>query len=185
MIMELEELRKTWQSVKPHIDSHISDEDANKIIVKKNDIKSRLLRKARLDGIFSIICLILMALSPSWAPMKFPYWWLTVFCLALFIAILYGIKIYSSIKTVNLWDYTNKEILMTIISVKKIYRNIELATASVIIPLLIWLSLTPMFINTWRMFFAWGLTVLGFGLEYLLYRSNIKLLNKLINWEQE
>ncbi len=107
------------------------------------------------------------------------------FCLTLFIATLYGIKIYCSIKSINLWDYTNKDILTTVVSIKKLYRNIELATAAVIIPLLIWLSLTPSFINTWRMFFAWGLTLLGFGLEYLWYRSYIKQLNNLINWEQK
>lgn len=183
--MELEELKQTWKSVKPHIDSHISEDDAKQITAAKNDIKSRLLKRVRRDGIFSIICLVLMALSPFWAPMKFPYWWLSVFCLTLFVAILYGIKIYCSIKAINLWNNTNKEILVAIISIKKMYRNVELATAAVIIPLLIWFSLTPMFINTWRMFFAWGLTVLGFGLEYLLYRSNIKQLNKLIDWEQE
>lgn len=183
--MELEELKQTWKQVKPHIDSHISEDDAKRITAAKNDIKSRLLKRARRDGIFSIICLTLMALSPFWAPMKFPYWWLAVFCLTLFIAILYGIKIYCSIKAINLWDCTNKDILMTVISIKKMYRNVELATAVIIIPLLIWFSLTPMFINTWRMFFTWGLTVLGFGLEYLLYRSNIKQLSKLINWEQE
>lgn len=183
--MELEDLKQTWKSVKPHIDSHISEDDAKQITAAKNDIKSRLLKRVRRDGIFSIICLVLMALSPFWAPMKFPYWWLSVFCLTLFVAILYGIKIYCSIKAINLWNYTNKDILVAIISIKKMYRNVELATAAVIIPLLIWFSLTPMFINTWRMFFAWGLTVLGFGLEYLLYRSNIKQLNKLIDWEQE
>ncbi len=182
--MELEELKDTWQSVKPKIESQIGD-DSNRITVKNDDIKSRLLKRARWDGIFTIICLILMALSPFWSPMKVPYWWLIVFCLTLFIATLYGIKIYCSINSINLWDYTNKGILITIISIKKMYRNIELATAAVIITLLIWLSLTPLFINTWRMIFTWGLTLLVFGLEYLWYRSNIKQLNNLINWEQE
>ena len=79
--MELEELKNMWQSVKPHISSKISDDDANKIAVKNNDIKSRLLKRARWDGVFSIICLMLMALSPFWSPMKLPYWWLTVFAL--------------------------------------------------------------------------------------------------------
>lgn len=118
--MELEELKNMWQSVKPHISSKISDDDANKIAVKNNDIKSRLLKRARWDGVFSIICLMLMALSPFWSPMKLPYWWLTVFCLTLFIATLYGIKIYCSIKSINLWDYTNKDILTTVVSIKKI-----------------------------------------------------------------
>lgn len=183
--MELEDLRTTWKSVKPHIDSQISEDMTKGLLTKRNDIKSRLLTRARWDGIFSIICLILMVFSPFWSPMKFPYWWLTAFCMTIFIAIIYGIRMYCSIKAVNLWDYTNKDILMTVISIKKMYRNIELATAVVIIPLMIWLSLTPMFINTWRMIFVWGLTVLGFALEYLWYRSNIKQINNLVNWEKE
>lgn len=183
--MELEDLRTTWKSVKPHIDSQISEDVAKGLLTKRNGIKSRLLTRTRRDGVFSIICLLLMALSPFWSPMKFPYWWLIAFCLTIFIAIISGIRIYCSIKAVNLWDYTNKDILMIVISIKKMYRNIELATAVVIIPLMIWLSLTPMFINTWRMIFVWGLTGLGFALEYLWYRSNIKQINNLVNWEKE
>lgn len=183
--MELEELRKTWQSVKPHIDSQISEDEARNIISKKTDIKTRLLKRALWDGILTIICIILMALSPIWSPMKFPGWWLVILCLTLFIANLYGIRIYRSIKAINLWENTNKEILINIISIKKLYRNIELATATVLIPLLIWISLTPFFIHSWRMFFTWGLTIFSFTLEYLWYSSNIKHLNNLVNWENE
>lgn len=183
--MELEELRKTWQSVKTHIDSKISKDEATKITIKKNDIKSRLLKRAMWDGILTIICIILMALSPIWSPMKFPGWWLTILCLTLFIANLYGIKIYRSIKAINLWKNTNNEILVTIVSIKKLYRNIELATATVLIPLMIWMSLTPFFIHSWRMFFTWGLTIVGFTLEYLWYSSNIMQLNNIVNWEKE
>lgn len=85
----------------------------------------------------------------------------------------------------NLWEKTNKEILTSIISIKKMYRNIELATAVVVIPLMIWLSLIPLFIHSWRMFFTWGLTIVGFTLEYIWYSSNIKQLNNLVNWEKE
>lgn len=35
------------------------------------------------------------------------------------------------------------------------------------------------------MYIVWGLTVIGFGLEYLWYRSNIKQLNNLVNWKTE
>lgn len=183
--MELEELRTTWQSVKPHIDSQISEDEANKITEKKMDIKSRLLKRAMREGIITVICIILMALSPIWSPMKFPYWWLAIFCLTLFISNLYGIRIYRSIKSIDLWEHTHKETLTTIVSIKKLYRNIELATAIVLISLLIWMSLTPLFIHSWRMLFTWGLTILGFTLEYLWYGSNIKQLNNLINWEKE
>lgn len=182
--MELEDLKSTWQTVKPHIDSQISDE-AEMILRKKNDVKSRLLKRAMLDGIFTIVCIVLMALSPFWSPLKLPYWWLAAFCITISIAILYGIKIYRSIKSINLCNDTNKEIITAVVSITKLYRNIELATAIVTIPLLIWLSLTPLFINSWRMYFIWGLTSLGFALEYLWYRSNIKQIDNLINWEKE
>lgn len=183
--MELEDLRETWQSVKPHIASEIDESETNKIVTRKNDIKTRLLRRAVWEGIATVICMISMALSPIWSPLKFPYWWLAIFCLTLFTANIYGIKIYRSIKAMNLWEKTNKEILTSIISIKKMYRNIELATAVVVIPLMIWLSLIPLFIHSWRMFFTWGLTIVGFTLEYIWYSSNIKQLNNLVNWEKE
>ncbi len=183
--MELEELRNTWQSVRPHIDSKISEEEKNKTIIKKNDVKSKLLKRTLWEGIITLVFIILMALTPVWSPMKFPYWWLSVLCSTLFIANLYGIKVYRAIKTINLWNDTHNEILRTIISIKKKYRNLELAVAAVLLPLLIWFSFTPMFIHTWRMFFTWGLTIIAFTLEYLWYRNNIKNLNKLINWEKD
>lgn len=183
--MELEDLRTTWKSVKPHIDSQISEDEAKWLLTKRNDIKSRLLKRAIWEGIITVNCLILMALSPLWSPMKFPYWWLTVFCSTILVTNLYGIRIYRSIKTINLWENSNNEILNVVVSIKKLYRNMELAISIVLIPLLIWLSLTPMFINTWRMIFVWGLTVLAFALEYLWYQNNIKQINNLVNWEKE
>lgn len=183
--MELEDLRTTWKSVKPHIDLQISEDVAKGLLTKRNDIKSRLLRRAIWEGIITMICLILMALSPLWAPMKFPYWWLMVFCSTILVTNLYGVGIYRSIRAINLWENSNNEILNVVVSIKKLYRNMELAVSIVLIPLLIWLSLNPLFIHTWRMFFTWGITILAFALEYLWYRSNIKQINNLVNWERE
>ena len=100
--MELEDLKTTWESVKPHIDSQLSENVVNESLSKRNDIKTRLLTRARWDGIFTIICLILMAFSPFWSPMKLPYWWLIVFCLTIFIAIIYGIRRNSTQQIVEL-----------------------------------------------------------------------------------
>lgn len=183
--MELEDLRTTWKSVKPHIDPQINENVANGLLSKRRDIKSRLLKRALGEGIITMICLILMALSPIWSPMKFPGWWLAVFCATIIVTNLYGVRIYRSIRAINLWEDSNNEILKVIVSVKKLYRNLELAVSIVLIPLLIWLSLNPLFIHTWRMFFTWGLTILAFALEYLWYRNNIKQINKLVNWEKE
>lgn len=183
--MELEDLKTTWESVKPHIDSQLSENVANESLSKRNDIKSRLLTRARWDGIFTIICLILVASSPFWAPMKFPYWWLAVFCSTIIVTNLYGVRIYRSIKAINLWENSNSDILKVVVSIKKLYRNIEIGISVVLIPLLIWFSLNPLFIHTWRMFFTWGITIVAFILEYLWYRSNIKQINNLLDWEKE
>lgn len=179
--MELEDLKTTWKSVKPHIDSQLSENVANGLLSKRNDIKSRLLKRALWEGIITVICLILMASSPFWSPMKFPYWWLAVFCSSIIVTNLYGVRIYRSLRAINLWENSNSEILNVVVSIKRLYRNLELAISVVLIPLLIWLSLNPLFIHTWRMFFTWGITILAFALEYLLYRNNIKQINNLVN----
>lgn len=179
--MELEDLKTTWKSVKPHIDSQLSENVANGLLSKRNDIKSRLLKRALWEGIISVICLILMASSPFWSPMKFPYWWLAVFCSSIIVTNLYGVRIYRSLRAINLWENSNSEILNVVVSIKRLYRNLELAISVVLIPLLIWLSLNPLFIHTWRMFFTWGITILAFALEYLWYRNNIKQINNLVN----
>lgn len=179
--MELEDLKTTWKSVKPHIDSQLSENVANGLLSKKNDIKSRLLKRALWEGIITVICLILMASSPFWSPMKFPYWWLAVFCSSIIVTNLYGVRIYRSIRAINLWENSNSEILNVVVSIKRLYRNLELAISVVLIPLLIWLSLNPLFIHTWRMFFTWGIIILAFALEYLWYRNNIKQINNLVN----
>lgn len=179
--MELEDLKTTWKSVMPHIDSQLSENVANGLLSKKNDIKSRLLKRALWEGIITVICLILMASSPFWSPMKFPYWWLAVFCSSIIVTNLYGVRIYRSIRAINLWENSNSEILNVVVSIKRLYRNLELAISVVLIPLLIWLSLNPLFIHTWRMFFTWGITILAFALEYLWYRNNIKQINNLVN----
>lgn len=179
--MELEDLKTTWKSVKPHIDSQLSENVANGLLSKRNDIKSRLLKRALWEGIISVICLILMASSPFWSPMKFPYWWLAVFCSSIIVTNLDGVRIYRSLRAINLWENSNSEILNVVVSIKRLYRNLELAISVVLIPLLIWLSLNPLFIHTWRMFFTWGITILAFALEYLWYRNNIKQINNLVN----
>lgn len=183
--MELEDLRTTWKSVKPHIDSQISEDVAKGLHAKRNDIKSRLLKRAIWEGIITGICLILMATSPLWAPMKFPYWWLAVFCSTIIVANLYGVRIYRSIRAIDLCENSNSEIMNIVVSIKRLYRHLELAVSIVLIPLLFWLSLNPLFIHTWRMFFTWSITIFGFALEYVWYRSNINQINNLVNWEKE
>ena len=73
--MELEDLKLKWQSVKPHIELNLNDEVMRQSILKGNDAKSRLLKRYLWGQVFASVCLILLATSRIWAPMKFPYWW--------------------------------------------------------------------------------------------------------------
>ena len=183
--MELEELKNIWQSVKPDIKGLGYSQKDDYGLAKKNDVKSRLLRKVFLRELFSFVCIILLATSHLWSPTKLPALWLVSFCAVIAVGIICGIRLYLSIKRVNLWTDSNSQILTAIVKIKTQYRRLELAISVLILPLLIWLSLTPPFLNTLDMYLVWMLTVICFGLEYLWYRSNIKQLNNLINWEQK
>ena len=177
--MELEELKATWQSVKPGVKSLGYSQKDDASLAKKNDVKTRLLRKVFLGELFSLVCIILLATSHLWSPTKLPALWLISFC-----AIIAGIGLYLSIKRVNLWVDSNSEILTSIVKIKARYRRIELVIGALILPLLIWLSLTPPFLNTLDMYIVWGVTVVCFVLEYLWYRCNIKQLNSICNWNE-
>lgn len=183
--MELEELKNTWHSVKPGIKNIGYSTKYNNYLSKKNDIKSRLLRRVFLGELFSLVCIVYLATSHLWSPTKLPILWIGSFCAVITVGIICGIGLYTTIKQVNLWTDTNSEILTAIVKIKTLYRRIELTLSILVVPLLIWLSLTTPFLNTLDMYIVWGLTVIGFGLEYLWYRSNIKQLNNLVNWKTE
>lgn len=181
--MELEDLKTTWQSVKLDIKNIGCTTQNSEYLSRKKDVKSRLLKKVFFGILFTFICLILLATSHLWSPTKFSALWLGAFCSVIVAAIVCGIGLYSDIRHINLWKDSNAEILTAIVKVKKRYRRIELAISILILPLLIWLSLTPPFLNTLDMYIVWGLTAICFGIEYLWYRSNVKQLNRLGNWD--
>lgn len=177
--MELEELKSVWQSVKPKIGQQPDGKIADRAIRHRRDVKSRLSSRFLFDGIFTVICLILMSTSRLWSPMKLPGWWLIAFCAMILLGALAIGRMYLFVRKINLWEDTNSEIITSVIRIKKFYRNVELATTIAVIPLLLWLSVTPLFINSWRMFFVWVLTVGAFTLEYMWYRKNIRYLDRL------
>ncbi|MDE6769475.1 MAG: hypothetical protein K2J78_07110 [Muribaculaceae bacterium] len=183
--MELEDLKLKWQSVKPHIELNLNDEVMRQSILKGNDAKSRLLKRYLWGQVFASVCLILLATSRIWAPMKFPYWWLSLACALILSTIIWSVCISNLIKKINFWEDSNTKIMVSVLSIKKQYRNMELISGILTLPLLLWISSIPPFINTWRMFFVWGITLLAFVLEYLWYNSNMKQINNLINWEKE
>lgn len=183
--MELEDLRSKWQSVRPHINPQLNDELLKRSISKGNDAKSRLLKRSLYSQVFVSICFILLATSRMWAPMKYPYWWLILFCMILLFSILCSVRGCVIIKNINLWEDSNTKILGTVVSLKKMYRNMELITCIASLPLLLWIPFMLPFVNMWSILFEWGIILLAFYLEFLWYRSNVKQINNLINWEKE
>ena len=183
--MELEDLKSKWQSVRPQIEPQINEELVIRNISKGKDVKTRILRRSLWSQVLVSITLILMATSRIWAPLKLPYWWIAVFCITILIMILYSIKGYIALKKMDIYKDSNTKILKTIITIKRQYRNLELIGSGVILTLMLWISFIPSFIYTWRMYYVWGLTVLGFILECLWYKSNVRQFNKLLNFDKE
>lgn len=183
--MELEDLKSKWQSVKPHIDAKINDKTIRRSILKGIDAKSRLLKRSLWSQTVVSVCLVLMATSRIWSPLKLPYWWLTLFCTVMFYGILCSIKTGRMIERIDIFNDSNTKIMSTVTYLKRKYRNLELTVCITVIPLLLWISFIPPFIYTWRMYQVWGLTLLAITLEYSWYRSNLKQFNEIVNWENE
>ncbi len=183
MIMDLEDIKTKWKSVKQHIDPQLDEEILRHSMSKGVDAKSRLLRRSLWSQVIVSICLLLMSTSRIWAPLKLPYWWLAVFGVAIFSGFLCSVYGYRKIKKINLWEDSNAEIMDVVISLKKLYRNMELVTFIVVMPLLLWISFIPSFIYTWRMYYVWALAIIAFVLEYFWYRDNMKQFNNIINWK--
>ncbi|MDE5877978.1 MAG: hypothetical protein K2H47_10850 [Muribaculaceae bacterium] len=183
--MELEDIKSKWQSVKPLIDPQLNDEIVKRSISKGTDAKSRLLKRSLWSQIFVSGCLMLLATSRIWAPVKYPYWWLILFCIILLFTILCSLRGYNIVKKINLWEDSNTKIMATVVSLQKQYRNMELITCIAALPLLLWIPFMLPSVKTWGIFFCWSFTLLAFIFEYVWYKSNVKQLNNLINWENE
>lgn len=183
--MELEDLKSKWQSVKPHIVIQLIDKTDIRNISKSIDAKSRLLKRSLWSQSVVAICIILMATSRMWSPLKLPYWWIGLFCTVMIYGIHCSIKDCRIIEMIDLCNDSNTKIMTTVLSLKRNYRNLELTVCVTVIPLLLWISLNPPIIYTWKMYQVWGLTLLALSLEYLWYKSNLKQFNKIVNWKNE
>lgn len=181
--MELEDLKSAWKSVRPRIEPTFSEEEASHIVRKQTNAKSRLLKRTLWSSMLLLVSLTLMATSHWWALMKFPVWWIGAFCVMIVVEILCNCRLYWSIRNINLGEDSNLKVLSAVIGIKKLYRNMELVIMGGAIPLLIWISLSPAFVNSWRMVFVWCLTLLAIVGEVIWYRSYMKQLNNLMNWK--
>lgn len=177
--MELEDLKTAWQSVRPAIGPISLPEDADRLHDRRKGVRSRLLRRWLWSAVFTTVCLVLMATSRSWALLQLPIWWLCPVCATIFLGVIVEAAIYLRLRRINIAEDSNTKIMSAILGIKRLYRNAELVLSCLMLGLLLCISLTSPFVNTWRMYFVWILTSLAFTAEAIWYRSNIRQLNKL------
>ena len=183
--MELEELKSTWQAVKPNLGETVKDENPLMRLRRRQDVKSRLLNRLLWGEVFSAVCLVMLATSRWWSPTKLPVIWIVLFCALILAEMIGGMLIFKSLRHINLWNDTNAVISSATVRIKKFYRNIELVVCLSVIPLFVWLSLIPPFDNLSDRLVIWALVAVAFAAELLWYRSNMRQLTRMSNWIEE
>lgn len=184
--MELEDLRTTWKSIEKDIEN-ISKNDAEEILTNhKRDVKTSLTNRFRLGIIILIVAAILIGTSRLWAVIKMPVWWIGVFCILFVSGIVIMAFLIQKIAKINLGEDTQLQVMKQILSIKKIYQNSELYGCAVILALMIaGILCSPLPYRPIEIFFISIATVICYSLEFIIYRSNIKKLNKIQNWLNE
>lgn len=175
--MELEDLKTAWKSVGPQIDQVSNLEYENLPRKEKADAKTKVIWRVLIGAFFSLAGFILMATSRLWAPVKLPAVWLTAISAVIFIGFVSEIYLARMIHGINLWRGTHYEVFTRIIHVKKLYKKMELCISVLAILMIGSLSFFPPFRNDVSIIWLWGFLLLGFTLEYIWYRRNIRYLD--------
>lgn len=181
--MELEDLKTAWKSIDNEL-GHISKNDTESVLTNhKRDVKASIINRFYREIVALVVATIFIGTSGLWAFVKMPVWWIGAFCI-LFVA---GAVILSllikRISKINLGEYTQRQIMEQILTIKKIYRNIELYGCAIILALTVCGVLcSPIAYTTGEIVFVSVVTIICYFLEYLSYRSNIKKINKMQNW---
>lgn len=177
--MEPEELKSAWQSVSTHIRGVVTDESMARLTARRLDAKGRLQKNMAIETIFMAVCLLLMLTSGWWATITIPAWLTAAICSAITLGICSELCLLRDIRQIDLSAETITETFRAVIRIKRLYRNLELIYSIIMAALVIWLSLLPPFIHSWRMVFAWCLLAIAMVAEGLLYRRHGRLLSSL------
>ena len=177
--MELEDLKKTWKSVEPHIEKASTGTSDIPDLESKTDYKTRLLRRCIISLTISVVSFPLVVTSRLWAPMVFPISWLVSFGIVGIIAIMAEIYLINMIRKVSISEFSISEIMKATLKIKKYYKNIELIFSVVFAILMGWLVFLPPFLGNWRMVLVLIAIVITSIIELRLYNKNITLINRL------
>lgn len=181
--MELEDLRTTWRAIESEI-SRISKNDTGDVLINhRHDVKNCLINRFWW-GIFMLVAaIIFLGTSWLWAAIKMPAWWLCAFCSLLLFGIVAIIMLINKVKRINLGDDSQFQVMEQVLSIKKLYRNIELSGCSIIVVLVICSAFfTPVPYRPIDIVLISVAAIICFFLEYISYRSNIRKINKMQDW---
>lgn len=181
--MELKELKSTWKSIEQNA-SLISIKNAEATLPKrKKDILQCLNKRFIIDIISVCIAGIALATSRMWAPVQMPAWWICAFCLLFLAIIIATIIIMKKLGRINLGESTHIHIMETILAIKRFYRDMELYGCAGVAVLMICVPFVSPIGNTlFDITCVLSFCVIGFYLEFLWYRANIRKINEMHNW---
>ncbi len=182
--MQLDDLKTAWKSIEPRIGT-FPTEDIEKINLR-HDVKSCIIKRFQWGIALVTVATVLLATSRSWAVIKMPVWWLTVFCILFVAGIMAMLRIIHKVRRIDLAEDSPIQVIRRIVSVKRFYRNAELyGSAFVIVLTICGLFVSPVRYTPVEIAFITLLTAVCFLMEYFAYRSNIKKINKIQTWLKE
>lgn len=181
--MELEDLKSTWKSLENEI-GQMSENGTDDIVIDhKDDIKSCLIKRFGWGIFVATVATGFLCTSRFWAPVKMPVWWICAVCFLLILGIISTFLLINEIKRINLGEDTQYQVLKQILSIKRLYRYMELyGCAAVLVLMICGVIASPIRYKIIEIVIISTATVVCFFSEYLIYKSNIKKLNKMQDW---
>lgn len=176
--MELDELKNNWKLMESGISDNI-DTDNQFVPANKLGNKSKAIRRFCIGAASTALCMVFLATSHLWAPVKLSAVWLTGFCVLLLFGTVSELHVLRAIKRVDLCASSHVEIFDTVLRIKRFYRMTELYGCIAVCAMLFWLTFLPPVQGTFRAPLLWIATPVGMLAEFLWYRRNIKEINKL------
>lgn len=180
--MELEDLKSTWKSIENDIEQ-ISITDEDKLHPrKKKDVKESLINRFYFEISAMSFGGIAIATSRIWAPMKMPVWWICAFCVLFITAIIATVSIVQKLRQIRLGESTHTQVLDSVLSVRRFYRNLELYSCSAILVLALCNLMIIPVANIIDLALIITLIAACSVLEFFWYRANIRRFNEMKKW---
>ena len=181
--MELEDLKSEWKSIGPQIEKASKENPDRSGIYSRADVRTRLFRRVFFSLMITIICGGLVVSSGLWASVLFPVPWLVAFGICVIAGAFAEVRMLKLIKDINLWKMSLSEVFDVTLRIKRYYKRIELIFSILFGVLIGWLSFLPPFGQNGRMVVTWIVLAVAMAIEYVWYKRNMGLINRLADTE--